>query len=698
MHSFQLWFVCVKLSPPEEIATAITSRFLCIRGGPIRALDRTIASMHLRPSQLASFVSFDCDKWTWKSVHASEDAKKLIPTKTAEAHFRRGLEYEDALTDTLDNVYDASDDPANSYDLWFRQPGGTIIAQPRFTVPVNFYTEEMRDAGITFSSFIPDFIELRQSPGGTRRKLYIMDAKASQKTRLSHQVQVTFYALFLEAIIEEEHRMDVEVDPHGGIWRPELKQPDTFPLALLRPLVQRFLYYDLPRLAMVPLQDVNWFVRPKCRGCPHLADCRSSAPTESPLSLIPGLSDPEHRMLAKVLHSCERTDDVLDDLENIANPYSHPDRNPRQQRHLQHLLQVRQAKEPKTIYSPLLESHRRKSPIHKGRPTLTFPAHQDLTLTLSLCMDPLDRTVLAWSVIMRSAERNIVRKGFSRVRFSANAHADVRSPDVNTTEEKLVTTIYQCFRTAEGMRLADGKIPSLCVFVWDEGERADLQDCLLRTIARHQIKQHQDVGPGCDDEESLLSALASLDIDASPSTSMLEMAMCCLLNLVEDATYLTEQGLQVPNLGAGGWENTYPISFPRTVLLQKTLQTMVALPVVGFCTYSDAVRHLLEKQNREESRTEVYDIWASGATTEVVTASLDERAKDMSAMVQKLGEMARAEAQKQKIPLENLLPGAPGSFRMANPIPMRNAILQQLAFYKQYESVSGSAAKASGSH
>lgn len=50
----------------------------------------------------------------------------------------------------------------------------------------------------------------------------VIDAKSSRKMKFSHEIQVGFYAMLLESLIETHGIEDLEVCSKGAVWYSEI--------------------------------------------------------------------------------------------------------------------------------------------------------------------------------------------------------------------------------------------------------------------------------------------------------------------------------------------------------------------------------------------------------------------------------------------------------------------------------------------
>ncbi|KAI8816837.1 uncharacterized protein EV422DRAFT_271871 [Fimicolochytrium jonesii] len=191
---------------------------------------------------------------------------------------------------------------------------------------------------VRFGTFKPDFLEIwlnRDDAGAlVEIKFRVIDAKASRKVKVSHQVQVGFYWLALTELFKDwreksdSSRVEIVPDEIGEIWIPakgtaldicDVPSPKgSFPLLMLQPLLETFLFEELSRLLSTDLTNVPWHLNPLCQGCEFLPRCRAETVREKRLGKIPHLSGADAVFLKEVIQtygSGKRSE--LEDLESI---------------------------------------------------------------------------------------------------------------------------------------------------------------------------------------------------------------------------------------------------------------------------------------------------------------------------------------------------------------------------------------------
>ncbi|KAJ3281606.1 hypothetical protein HK104_011368 [Borealophlyctis nickersoniae] len=294
---------------------------------------------------------------------------------------------------------------------------------------------------LNFGTFKPDFIEIRtlqfDTPSSPVRKVQwkIIDAKASGKVKISHQVQIGFYHLCLSTLLAESSQSTlsglefVEGDM-GEVWIPHpnssgysnQNQPipdNTFPLALLRPTLETLLFTDIPRLLVQNLESVAWHFNPMCGGCDFAERCRDETVKGGTLSSIPHISFGDHRFVLQLLAYHRQTNPTAGwsgrDIEDIhllvhskgpggSAPVDALEKGmPSTFDRLRKVLTLRKGRngplnECNIEESPLLRAAIKGTVEVMGRRCLTFPRSEDLGIHISLGIDPNSEQLYAFSI------------------------------------------------------------------------------------------------------------------------------------------------------------------------------------------------------------------------------------------------------------------------------------------------------------
>lgn len=146
--------------------------------------------------------------------------------------------------------------------------------------------------------------------------IHIIDAKSSGHLRMSHQVQVGYYAIALKALLSQcgLHR-NFCIAGNAAVWRPVQSVMDaqiitstrlcpvvtaveeTFDVEIVEPLVANFIASQLPELLCVPDSQADWHVNQNCLGCEYEVECKERLVREGRLGLISNLSQGQRKWL-----------------------------------------------------------------------------------------------------------------------------------------------------------------------------------------------------------------------------------------------------------------------------------------------------------------------------------------------------------------------------------------------------------------
>jgi hypothetical protein len=165
--------------------------------------------------------------------------------------------------------------PARTLRGLRQEPPGRFLYQPTLVPPPLFYDAFGIDPRlVTVSDNHPDLVEFLPGPDGGR-VLRVVDLKRGEALRLTHRVQILFYALELQALLDSEGIGSARVDlDHGAVWLGKQAQPEVFRLGDFRPHLERFLRQDLGRILSAAARDAHWHLYDRCEWCEFFEGCR----------------------------------------------------------------------------------------------------------------------------------------------------------------------------------------------------------------------------------------------------------------------------------------------------------------------------------------------------------------------------------------------------------------------------------------
>lgn len=259
-----------------------------------------------------------------------------------------------------------------------REPAGRFLYQPTLAPPPDFYEVHGIDPRLVLlSDNHPDLIAVLPGEDGGRL-LRIVDLKRGEALKLTHRVQILFYALELQAMLDAEG-IDARVDrEHGGVWLGKQPEPEVFNLGDFRPHLERFLRHDLGRILAGAARAAHWHLYDRCEWCEFFDSCREEMRRTDDVSRLVQLTaygkrhlreEAGVRTLTELGRFLKRADadEVLDRCASLAGQ--------------RHRLAVRVA---------ALET---QEPRLHGAASPDLPRGENLAIFLTLQREPLGQTI-----------------------------------------------------------------------------------------------------------------------------------------------------------------------------------------------------------------------------------------------------------------------------------------------------------------
>ena len=247
-------------------------------------------------------VGVACEGWFGSEVAAGVPQKfKLVDVEKLAR--RRNGKFEDA--------YDAL-----SLELLRDAPVGTALYQPALNVKLigecigsdGGVSGERRvyaalglldafDRGdVSLSRALVDYVLVVLDAG--RRSLVVIDAKASIRVKLEHQIQVAAYTMLIDVAFGRTDFMATApgVCRVGGVWLPAKASPQIFEVAGLQKKVRELLATEVNDLLTADAHarafdtdTDDWVLRGSCETCNFRASCEKQAADRGRLCALPGL-------------------------------------------------------------------------------------------------------------------------------------------------------------------------------------------------------------------------------------------------------------------------------------------------------------------------------------------------------------------------------------------------------------------------
>jgi hypothetical protein len=367
-----------------------------------------------------------------------------------------------------------------------REPAGRFLYQPTLSPPPGFYNAHGIDPKLVIvSDNHPDLIAILPDEDG-HRLLRIIDLKRGEALKLTHRVQILFYALELQAMLDAEG-VDARVDlDHGAVWLGKQSEPEVFDLGDFRPHLERFLRYDLGRILASEARAAHWHLYDRCEWCEFFDSCREEMRRTNDVSRLVQLTTYGKRHLreeagvrtltelGKFLKRAD-ADEVLDRCASLAGQ--------------RHRLAVRVA---------ALES---EEPQLHGAASPDLPRGENLAVLLTLQREPLGQTIYLAGLHVTGREE--VRRAVFSPRTARELADDEGKPqpwvavakqpdEAGDVRRQFITLVDDLFRRVHcyNEERPDWKDKlSLQAYVHTEDERALLFTALLEALAEPEMAE-----------------------------------------------------------------------------------------------------------------------------------------------------------------------------------------------------------------
>lgn len=508
----------------------------------------TAPPFRISPSTIARYFFHDCERFLYYTSATPQERKRQDIPKPAfdnsplvESILASGYRWETEVVERLlkgkvvvapgsGELHTRRLSLAATLRHLRREPAGRFLYQPTLAPPPFFYSAHGIDPKlVVVSDNHPDLLSILPGEDG-RRKILIIDLKRGEALKLTHRVQILFYALELQALLDAEG-IDAGVDLDcGAVWLGKQPEPEAFPLGDFRPHLERFLRHDLSRILSDEARAAHWHLYERCEWCEFFDSCREEMRQTDDVSRLVQLTTYGKRHLREEAGVSTLTqlgsflkradaDEVLDRCASLAGQ--------------RHRLAVRVA---------ALES---EEPQLHGAASPDLPRGENLAVFLTLQKEPLGQTIYLAGLYITG--RDDVRRAV----FSAE--------------------------TARQLADDEGK-PQPCVWIADKPERTadvrrqfiDRLDDLFRRVhqyneahAEWKDKLSLQAYVHTEDERALLFAAL---LDALTDPDLVEKAMTLLFHF---------QGPELLQATSHpGSEVAYPV-----VVLQNAVGRLLALPV-----------------------------------------------------------------------------------------------------------------------
>ena len=450
----------------------------------------------LSPSLLGRYAFHGCDRylrWSMDTTGASPRPEEDMRT-SRQRRLQEGLDWEEELIGQLgervrigsggEGITERRFTVEESLDLFRTAPVGTWIYQPTLQPGMSFRRRYKLEE-VFLSSNRPDLIEVRAEIGADgaptgRRRLQIVDIKRSTSVHRSHRLQILFYALELEDILEHAgidtgNNAVADVD-EGGIWLRDQPAPEAVDLRLLRGRMQKILLHDMQRLQKMAPDQADWLLQEHCEWCAYLPNCRKEANERQDLSLLPGMSPYSRRYLHRreirslpdlhALLARPDADQVLAGSAGLAG----------QRPRLQAQLDALSTDQPRLI----------------GASSLHLPSREDLALFLTAQPDPSSGRPWALGLLL-AGDRAARQRALPDDPDEPEAWLQIAQDpaDIPRIEEVFLRYLYGLLSQIDASQAAQPpeRRLSLQLYIWSGQEQQLLCDLLHRCCSHPELSR-----------------------------------------------------------------------------------------------------------------------------------------------------------------------------------------------------------------
>ncbi|ORZ10042.1 P-loop containing nucleoside triphosphate hydrolase protein [Lobosporangium transversale] len=246
--------------------------------------------------------------------------------------------------------------------------------------------------------------------------------------------------------------------------------------------------------------------------------------------------------------------------------------------------------------------------------------------------------------------------------------------------QELIDTLYEWLVQISEIQ---PRPPVLSIFFYNQAMQSDLQKLLLKVLTASTSQQHQRQ----DHEWSSVTKNRSMDL---------------LCNLYEDSSFLTlseftgNANIKLPDLLqlTQGFKNQNLKYDKRLFMIEKAVQKLVVLPVLGPYSFKDIMTKLVDvripalinERDRDDdgyNLNSIFERWTSGANEDDIKKILGKWTEQQNLILIGLYGLLRHEL--SDFQSQMMAPQAP--FKMRSHFNFQHHILAQFAFFQQWEAI-----------
>ncbi|KAJ3181160.1 hypothetical protein HDU87_001289 [Geranomyces variabilis] len=724
---------------------------------------------YLTATDLARFHVHLCKKLLWLANNNRRSTQRptapLSSNPLASARFSKGNKWEDHLKATLLRqglLLRAPASIATASDLI-----QLVLADGRshfYVVDLSFdaprFDRELASRGLAadavrFGVFKPDFLEINVDLDGNAAVKFrwrVIDAKASRRVKISHQVQIGFYVICLKRMFSDwqEEGSDVisasvqiAADDVGVVWIPPttadrdeaLPAPGgEFSLPMLQPLLETFLFSDVPRTLSQELSQVPWHFNPLCQGCDFVERCERETLEQRMLGNVPGLSLPDAAFLKEAVAAagCGRGEIDLEDLHRLVHGTDGLARLRSSQRarasRLLNLVPARAAPmQPQQDLRTcsLSESSVLRAAVSKTvQPTLRrclyLPRSEDVAVALSIGIDPETDFLFAYSILA-------VRRNASPPDDAPILSVQQTSANGETAAERFVhdlAGLIKALQEDDGdpapQRQQQQQQARVQFYVFSRAEHAALTAVLVSLATAASAPSHPThestrlcIGALLDHSDVLLTAvqpeLLSARLLVRSRAGMRKAEMQTLLRIfggrgvdvrgTNDALKARLDAILGKNAGRPAARDAAAAGLtrlvPRVAVVAECVRDAIDMPVPGWFGVGDCVRLLVPGRGGEDAGVgggaRADDVWFDAYSAfksndaEAVERIGEAHSRDVLAVVDALRARVRDACRDARMEVDALLPNVGREFEVVFIDVVQDPDIKRLLFIIQFE-------------
>ncbi|PRP86556.1 superfamily I DNA/RNA helicase [Planoprotostelium fungivorum] len=630
---------------------------------------------------LASYHHNHCGLFLQYQAQVKTPSKKAANDSDSDfqqAIFGKGIDWEDRLVERLSQkgvllrLKEKDFFQAVTHHLQTFPKEETLYVHGSVFTPPHFQSA----GGIQFSIWKPDFILIDRVED--RFVLTIVDAKSSQKLKVTHQVQLGYYWLAMQERLSETSWSETfQLGNRLGVWLLDRDDPQYFQVDLFKPMIESFIFEKLPRI--LTEEEPYWHYNPVCIGCPYNENCRDRVIEEKRVSSIPFLSFSEHFLLEGMVDNQrreERASTQTRDIEELVSLTEDPQRRERlakRQPLSYHRMKKITALNEATGQSAVLKAANRREFGIIERPCPLLPHDEDNALYLILSVHPGTKDLVAYHMKTEGEAAQSDRFGMIE---SSEKEGRGRAEQLLT---KFVADMSNYLRSVSGR----GK--SLQIYMRSLEDKNELSELLLR---------HYMMDPNREGSEHLRDCLMTVISDTDILVTQYQSKMNLSGAMKPSSTSKKDDLVQWINYNAPNLETKGLLvkdlkneiekivisssegTCGRITPLLEVVRHLLAIPIVGYYDLDVCASYLSgDKSGENTEKHKLFSHWKRNAP---------EFQEEMKKSTQLLIDICNGIRTKLGGGMKSILPLKSGTFDIEE-INIKNPTVKKMVFMKNYE-------------